>query len=173
VTHTACASPEQVMALRPQAHRSLGSAAVSVGRRRSRNNRGPQRSLTISHGFSTRGACANRAGENIGVPMRGAPVRQPEGRLEQTTVSYPGWILLTRSLQVFAASARQRIMMLQLHSPTSSRWPFQSRYDHRAQFPARRKTVTVVLPPPISGATRLYTPTMPETTATFCLPRAL
>jgi hypothetical protein len=42
-----------------------------------------------------------------------------------------------------------------------------------AQFPGRRKTVTVVLPPPISGATKLYTPTRPETTATFCLPRAL
>ena len=42
-----------------------------------------------------------------------------------------------------------------------------------AQFPGRRKTVTVVLPPPISGATKLYTPTMPETTATFCTPCAL
>jgi len=42
-----------------------------------------------------------------------------------------------------------------------------------AQCPGRRKTVTVVLPPPISGATRLYIPTMPETTATFCTPPAL
>ena len=43
----------------------------------------------------------------------------------------------------------------------------------RYHFPGRRNTVTVVLPPPISGATKLYTPTMPETTATFCVPRAL
>jgi hypothetical protein len=41
-----------------------------------------------------------------------------------------------------------------------------------AQFPGSRKTVMVVLPPPISGANRLYAPTMPETTATFCTPRA-
>jgi hypothetical protein len=40
-------------------------------------------------------------------------------------------------------------------------------------FPGRRNTVTVVFPPPISGATKLYTPTKPETTATFCTPRAL
>ena len=40
-------------------------------------------------------------------------------------------------------------------------------------FPGRRKTVTVVLPPPISGATKLYTPTKPETTATFCTSPAL
>ena len=33
--------------------------------------------------------------------------------------------------------------------------------------------MTVVFPPPISGATKLYTPTKPETTATFCTPRAL
>src|SRR5271154_1911763 len=40
-------------------------------------------------------------------------------------------------------------------------------------YSGRRNTVTVVLPPPISGATKLYTPTIPDTTATFCFPWAL
>jgi hypothetical protein len=51
----------------------------------------------------------------------------------------------------------------------------EQRHGHHAvnvHFPRRRKTVTVVLPPPISGATMLYIPTKPETMATFCTPRA-
>ncbi len=67
--------------------------------------------------------------------------------------------------------------------PLGGHWLYRRRHSDQGadalslldgyHVPGNRNTVTVVLPPPISGATRLYTPTKPETIATFCLPRAL
>jgi hypothetical protein len=58
------------------------------------------------------------------------------------------------------------------HSVTSSLMVFSLAINESSHFPWRRKIVTVVFLPPISGAIMLYTPTKPETIATFCTPRA-